>query len=325
MSNKVNGKPQLNKEFIQVRIWKDCINRCTFCYLQKHKRRTITLEQKKSRLIRTRNLIEELMPSRVGLIGGDFFEGQIRGCESEWEELIRFMNSAGIEIFITANLIHEQYYLQETMDILKDNLLLCTYYDEVGRFHSEEDRQNWKQRIEKLHDSGANVFCTCIPTQEFFESGFEFPDWLGVNLCDPHVSVEWFYDVDKEHYNECLKRDNEYFTLPRRRSAIKWFRAHPNTTKLYADYTSSHSNTVYGFDDDENLVVEIGERLAAEYYNDPKCGHPYFCQCYVDSDKCMMCDAKKIAEANTLIEESEEVERRRADEERIARFFGSLL
>ena len=289
----------LHEDFIQVRIWEDCVNNCDFCYLRNHRHKTTTLDHKKARLAKTQKHIENLLPNRAGLIGGDFFEGQLRGCEKEWISLIESMSEKGINIFITANLIHSQYYLNETIEKQlrggSGNLVLCTSYDEVGRFHTEADRKNWLNRIESLHESGVDVVCTCIPTQDFLESNFELPEWLNIDLCDPHVSREWFSKIDHEKYNECLRRDNNCFNLPKRQTAVKWLRTHTKTTKKYANYSNFHSNTVYGFDENDQLFIEIDDRWTSDNFNNPKCGHPYASLCYADSDKCMMCDAVHIA------------------------------
>ncbi len=286
---------ELKNEFIQIRPWNDCINKCTFCSLRQHPSSKTTLQQKKARLLKAANIVREQKASKVGLIGGEFFEGQLKGCEEEWLLLLDALQCVGSEIFITANLIHEQYFLDETIKALNGNLLLCTSYDEVGRFHTHKCKDAWFQRINNLHNKGVNLFCTCIPTQEFVSANTEFPEWLGINLCDPHGSIEWLINVDKAHYHERLLKDNKHFNLPKRKSAIAWMRKHPAIVRNYADYKTTHSNTIYGFNEKDEVVLEIEGRLSGVEFNNPNCGHPYFCLCYADSDKCMMCDAATIA------------------------------
>ena len=280
-------------KFVQIRLWDDCINNCTFCSLQNRNRKT-PVESKKSRLKQSADLVKTIKAEQIGLIGGEFFEGQLRGCEEEWEALLAELLKTDAKVFITANLIHEQYYLQDTVDLMGQRLLLCTSYDEVGRFHTDLAKANWLQRIEKLHSEGVYVFCTCIQTQDFLTSKTALPNWLFVNLCDPHLGVDWYINVDKNHYHDHLIEENKLFNLPERRTAVKWMRDHPSTTARYVAYDSTHSNTIYAFNENNELIKEFDDRLTSEACISPACGHPYFCMCYADSCKCMMCDAEKV-------------------------------
>ena len=288
-------RSELKKEFIQIRPWDDCINKCHFCFLGNRTSIKTPVQRKKNRLLKLADLVQDKRVTRIGLIGGEFFEGQLKGCEDEWLYLINAIQDVGSELFITANLIHKQYLLGETIEASKGNLLLCTSYDEIGRFHTQEHKDAWFQRINNVHNMGANLFCTCIPTQEFYTSNVEFPEWLGINLSDPYVSFDWLVAVDKTHYREHLLEDNKYFNLPKRKSAIAWMRKHPAIVKNYASYKATHANTVYGFNKEDEIISEVMDRHNSGEYSNPNCGHPCFCSCYADSDKCMMCDAATIA------------------------------
>ena len=289
--------------FIQIRPWLDCINNCTFCSLQDRSRKT-SLEQKKIRLNKTSELVKTLDAKTIGLIGGDFFEGQLKGCEKEWVGLLETLLKTQAQILITANLIHEQYFLDETIGLLKKRLLLCTSYDELGRFHTKQARDNWFAQIERLHNLGVNIFCTCIPTQDFLEAQIyeqpkaetKLPAWLNINLCDPHLGVDWYIHIDKNTYHEHLIKENTLFNLPKRKTAIQWMKQNPSAALRYADYNNTHSDTIYGFDKNNMFIKEIGERLNSRDFVNPACGHPFFSQCYADSNQCMMCDADHIAQ-----------------------------
>lgn len=285
-----------NNQFVQFRLWDDCINNCTFCSLHKRRRQT-PLDSKQKRLLKSAEIIENLDSKQIGLIGGDFFEGQLKNCEHEWMCLLDALLETDAQIFITANLIHEQHFLDETIEKLGGRLLLCTSYDEVGRFHTETARKNWFLNIEELHKKGVNIFCTCIQTEDFLTSCNNLPEWLNVNLCDPHLGIDWYENVDKEHYHEHLIAENDLFNLPKRRTAIKWMRDHPGTTKRYVAYNNTHSDTLYSFDKNDEFVKEFNSRLTSKKFVNPKCGHPFFSQCYADSDRCMMCDAQNLLKA----------------------------
>ena len=232
-------------------------------------------------------------------MGGEFFEGQLKCCEEQWFTLIKVMLETEAQVCITANLIHKQHMLNETINLLGERLLLCKSYDEIGRFHAQAAKNNWFMNVENLHALGVNLICTCIQTQDLFGTEYALPEWLDVNLCDPHLGVEWYIAVDKINYHKHLITKNKLFNLPRRSTAIKWLRNHPNVTARYAAYNDTHSDTIYGFDDYDNLTTELEERLTDKNCVNPKCDHPFFCQCYANSEKCMMRDAHQIIAAKS--------------------------
>lgn len=283
-------------EFIQIRPWYDCINSCTFCYLQSESCRHTSENQKRIRLAKSAEFVRTLNTERLGLIGGEFFEGQLKGCEDEWFSLLEALKTSAEQVLITANLINEQHLLNETVELVGDKLLLCTSYDEVGRFHTEQKRQAWYRRIEELHSKDVELFCTCIATQDFFENNAQLPEWLGVNLCDPQISTDWLINVDKQEYNEHFKLDQPYFNLPKRKTALKWFKEHPHAATVYSNFKGAHSNTVYGFDENDNLRPELDKRMEDSNFMNTACGHPHYAQCYADSPACMACDALRVAE-----------------------------
>ncbi len=287
----------INQAFIQIRLWKDCINNCSFCYLKSHKDKKTTLSQKKTRLRKATELVTTFEAEKIGLIGGEFFEGQLEGCEDEWFGLVDALKNSGSRIFITANLIHDQYLLNETIDLFKKDLLICTSYDTVGRFHTEKQKEDWFRRVEFLHKDEVPMICHCVATQDFFEEDPKFPNWLPINLVDPHISYEWYLSVDKCEYNEKLLSQCDFFNFPKRETALSWFRKHPQSARNYSDYTGMHSDVIYAFDRNDAFIFETEGRLKSEEYNNPRCHHPWLGLCYADSKKCMICDAKFVSDS----------------------------
>lgn len=90
---------------------------------------------------------------------------------------------------------------------------MCTSYDEAGRFHAQDAKRNWFQNIDNLHAQGVRLVCTCIQTQDFFEAEYALPEWLDVNLCDPHLGVEWYIAVDKATTTTILLPKTIYSTF----------------------------------------------------------------------------------------------------------------
>ncbi len=265
---------------IQIRPWNDCYNNCTFCSI---KNKSITkIEDKKIRI----NKLKELKEDRIGIIGGEFFEGQLKGVEEEWLCMINEINCN--ELFITANLINEQYLLKETLEIRPD-ILICTSYDSVGRFKTQEQKIKWLERVNSLD----NVFCTIIPTQDMLKDDFIENIKCGINLCEPHLGLDWLKSVDKEHYHEHLINENKIFNLPRRKDLLKWLFKHSDILNKMKNYKATHFDTIVAFDNNNNFIYEYDNRFDdVNFIN--KCGHPYFSKCYLDNNRCLMCDLEEM-------------------------------
>lgn len=267
---------------IQVRLWNDCYNNCTFCSLKDKTHKWTSIEDKKARI----NKLLKLEEDKIGLIGGEFFEGQLRGVEKEWFNMIR--NIRCDKLFITANLINQQYLLEETL-LARPDILFCTSYDTVGRFKNEIQKINWLNRVNSL----PNVFCTIIPTQDMIEDPFIDKIKCGINLCEPYLGIEWYKQIDKAHYHENLIRDNELFNLPKRKDLLAWISKHKNVLNLMKNYEATHFDTILGFDEHNNFCYESYNRFKDNNFI-AECGHPYFSRCYADSDKCLCCDLEEI-------------------------------
>lgn len=281
-------------EFIQYRIWNDCINNCSFCYLGKP---VVTpLEDKKNNLKLFNDFTKNNKIDKLGIIGGEYFEGQLLNCEEEWVDLINTINSQNVrQLYITATLINKQYFLYETLERIQVPYMICTSYDTKGRFHTQEKKESWLKNINELHDKGVNVFCTCVPTQELLDNEFfkELPHWLGFNLCSPHMSLEWIKEHSEDYHINFIK-DNNLFNLPKRDDFLKWIVNYPKIIINYLDLQYNHSNIVYHIEN-KQIVPEVTGRLEpGHWWLNKKCGHPIVSQCYIDSDKCMMCDLQEL-------------------------------
>ena len=265
---------------IQVRLWTDCYNNCSFCSIND---KFFTLvKNKKERILK----LSKLKHSKIGIIGGEFFEGQLKGVEEEWLDMIKKIGCD--ELFITANLINEQYLLKETLEIRPD-ILICTSYDTVGRFKNDEQKYKWLELVHSLK----NVCCTIIPTEDMLNDYFIDNIPCKINLCEPHLGIDWLKTVDKENYHCHLIEENKIFNLPKRNDLLKWLSKHPKTLELVKRYKNNHFDTILSFDINNNFIYEFYNRFNDKNFIS-ECGHPHFSKCYSDSDNCMMCDIEEI-------------------------------
>lgn len=266
---------------IQIRLWNDCQNNCSFCSLG-HRKKITPPKDKKQRIFK----LSKIKDDRIGIIGGEFFEGQLYGCEEEWLEMIKKIRCNNL--LITANLILQPYLLKETLEIRPD-IMLCTSYDSVGRFKTEKQKKEWLGRVNNL----PNVFCTIIPTQDIINDKFIDKIKCGINLCEPHLGTDWYNLVNKKYYHDTLLKENKIFSLPKRADLLRWIVKRPDILEMMKNYKVNHFNNIMTFDENNNLIEEVSNR-----FNDPNfvadCGHQYFSRCYADSDRCLICDLEEL-------------------------------
>ena len=199
MSFSTDGSSREAIQALQFELWPDCQNGCQFCYLT-GTRRVTTLEEKRANLINTltslkdETLIKDY--NAVGFIGGDFFQGQIKGLEPEWYNLIEYTKvllgqNKIKELWIATSLLKVDLGdLFETFgrfgyDTLDEDqrIILCTSYDTIGRFLNGVNFKDVPQEeIDRVIDEGE------------FQSVEEIKDYLN---CDIYA-VEVWLEVIKE-------------------------------------------------------------------------------------------------------------------------------
>lgn len=134
---------------IQFELWPDCNSGCPFCYLNGTKRIT-KLNEKRKNIADCLNTLknEELMKdyNAVGLIGGEFFQNQLKDIESNWFQLLCYLKflleTRKIkEVWIASSLINIKHVYLDTISMLNEiqlnpdqRIMLCTSYDTIGRF-----------------------------------------------------------------------------------------------------------------------------------------------------------------------------------------------
>lgn len=290
----------MQKKCIQFKLWDDCNNHCTFCYLNKTRKNT-SQEEKLNRL----NVLKDRLYSldlnkydRVGLIGGDFYLGELNGLENVWIDILKQIDSMNLSTYWIASALTQpdpSFLLDSLKDLNKSKVLICTSYDTVGRF-TENKLKNWKSNINILLEKGYNINITAIPTEDFlneYKNSF-FPEQCEINLCEPHLGTEWYCEADKENYNAKLVKENTLFNLPSRSEFIKFITNNPKILKNYVNYSNNHSNDIIDFDEHISYEMRNNRLDKTNLSANAPCGHPHFCKFYRDSNKCAMCDAMDI-------------------------------
>lgn len=325
MSYDNTGKSSKSIKCLQFELWQDCDNCCSWCYLKDH--RILTTDKQKIHNIQAviNDINSRLLNdfNAIGLIGGEFFQGQMKNLcvKSKFLQLIqeinhKFEKDQIKEFWLTASLIKEDQ--QDLIDILKvlkakpnQRIILCTSFDTMGRFHTDKDRVQWFNNL--------ILMATTFPFITLHTQTILTQDLIEKTIADPHIfdmilkySLLDFkipnYFRDKELAINGIK---DYPTLIRsniQRFPKKFFIEDSRTflqflciyvkifgkAKLYdlINYPSLRSHTLKIFSED--YVLSNRWEYAENQYQ--SCGHLLDGQCYLNSDRCMYCDIEKFIE-----------------------------
>lgn len=176
---------------VQFELWQECNNHCVYCTLGRNNIKTPD-EMKMEALDKAIKFVKSAEDIDVfGLIGGEFFQGQITTLEMKWkfEELIYLIYSAMSSnrinhFWLNATLTDEsQHPLPKLLDTflgeenniflpnVMDRVWILTSYDTMGRFHTPKYLTNWKNNMRKLHETypDLNFNTTMIITGDFIQ------------------------------------------------------------------------------------------------------------------------------------------------------------
>ena len=336
MSFSSNSSSREAIQAIQFELWPDCYSGCKFCYLN-GTRRVTSRKEKIENIQKTINTLNNkfLMKkyNAVGLIGGEFFQGQLTGIEKEWNSLIDLLNNLLCtrqikEVWITSSLLFDDYELNDMIRSLNrfnfneltedQRIIMCTSYDTVGRFINDiaGDEINsaiyWFNNLKKLHETfpRMTLHTQTILTQDTIDKLIENPDYF--DFITEYSMIDFRYPsitradcptatTIEDYRSIMMKRVNdfpEHFFIENRNRFLKFL-------KVFADK--------YGLEKVKNLIhqPEMRSRRLIIYvegaeiedrWNDTRnvylpCGHLVDGLCYVDTDdKCIYCDIEKFIE-----------------------------
>ena len=298
---------QINK-IAQLKLWENCSVCCNFCYL--NDRNIISIEERRRRLIRSKDMISDLAKNyyRIGLIGGEFFTGELVGLENEWISLLSEISKYQFDqVWIATSLLQKDLSLLITsLEILKyRHPIVCTSYDPEGRFRTVDEEERWKSNKTYLLNAGYEVNITVIPTKKVI-NGFKtgslsfLRDCTSLSLSDPQLRYKFTLGCKRDSsYNHEFTANNNIFILPTRNEFLEFLSSEPEILRNYARYEGVHSNTIIDFD---RPYIQDHDRYDTSdpFYLDSRCGHPYIARWYPDSDQCAMCDAELLFQSMEL-------------------------
>lgn len=306
-----------NVRALQIELWENCTNNCAFCYTKVG--RITSTPQKQLEAIRYANTLLDTLSSEFeafGLIGGEFFQGQLSTPEllHDFKSLIFRLDNlvtAGRlkQVWVTASLIGDLSEFKCCLEpvVNKSHFFICTSYDTYGRFKSSQDKAQWFTNLTEVQGMGFTTHTQVICTQAFIDEALskdiverisklsmfdfkcpgpfraEYINYKGVR------TKEWYRAL----LNNCRdKFDNDFF-ITDRNSFFKFLlkiKELFGPEKLVAFCSNEvRSDVVHLFPSGEI----IDDRWGSAKENAP-CGHPWDSFCYINSEACARCDAQRL-------------------------------
>ena len=175
MAFSVDGSSREAIQAIQFELWPDCQTGCPFCYLNGTTRTTTVLQKKRNledalKTIKDKSIMQDY--NAVGLIGGEFFQGQLKDLTSEWSKLL-----GQLCLLLEMHQIKEVWIASSLIDILRPDLIgalyafnrlllqadqrvtLCTSFDTIGRFRYDFDIETEPEEVieQVMHELHCNT------------------------------------------------------------------------------------------------------------------------------------------------------------------------
>lgn len=248
---------QKEHKFLQFELWADCKNGCDFCYNRFISTSVSKINSLKKTLCRIKNV--EFCDT-IGLIGGEFFDGQMK--ENEYLLFTKVILEISKKIkeekvnrlLIATSLIFESTRFDEFLQYLKElniekNVVICTSYDTIYRFKNN-GLTLWENNVRKINSTNIKTHIELIVTHHFiqqvlsgqFDIGM-FSEKYAARLDFIEPTVRNF--KNKEQANKIIP-----LFLPRKKEFISFLVFLNKKGWLTKDFLSSslRSNTIFYYD-----------------------------------------------------------------------------
>lgn len=203
----------MNHSFLQFELWKDCNNKCAFCFNDNSSTSCISKCNRIDFVLEELNKKEYTNIERIGLIGGEFFDGQLESTEllNKFILLIKtILNRKNVkQLLITTSLLFLDYsQFKYVLDSIDDTskVLICTSWDTKYRFNKPWSKLLWEKNLFwlKKHYPNISVHVEIIPTQ-----------WHIIDVLNNKFNIRDFEEkfgvyVDYTDLNSGFKYNNKY-------------------------------------------------------------------------------------------------------------------
>lgn len=252
-------------KFIQFELWKDCKQGCKFCC----NKGQLPVDKSESckYILEKLNTLEAGEYDYIGLIGGEFFNGEYKDHKDLFYQIVRkSIELSPKKLFITTSLIFNigKYlipFLKWVESELKaiDKVVLCTSWDAEYRFHTQEQRMTWNKNMLWLPNrfKGLELHVEMILTQHLIDlindKGLNLDVFKRVFRC----SIDFIEPSSGLYYTdkyECQKDIPGFF--PTKASFVKFVLQNK-------DFLNLDTFLSMELRSDELYFLENGERRAA--------------------------------------------------------------
>ena len=306
-----NGNNMFN--MVQYSVWPTCCNNCQFCL--RLNRDIWNSQQMINRIKAIRENInyvdwKDKFSNGISLLGGELFYITDKEIQKEFlllvddiiEKILKKSSNPLCRLSVVTNGLYEPTFLfrvfdrvNETVGIQKADINFS--YDLKYRFASEDKRQLCLQNINKVHNRyNYKVGVQTITTQYFIDEVLS--GRFNIDKFEKEVIPGNELHLLYPHPINPLLPPLPDFNFTRD-SLVKFvkFLKNNHPTQWYNFYYSTLNSGTFKFtgmirvegDETQDPILSDGKELI-----NPKCGHSKLYQCYSDSDKCLLCDLKKI-------------------------------
>lgn len=289
----------LDSKFLQLGLWLECNSHCAFC----RNRETITdknfKEDKISNIYRAIDIINSLKKGEydnLGIIGGEFFQGQI--TDEIAPHFIKLINIIKEKInqgylkklFVATCLMGKKNYEEFQKyfnDFEKKQILICTSFNYFGQFNQIFTKENWQRNFDMFLKNGYDLHVEIIATQATLEAimngDLDLLYWV-----ENKVGIDFLRPVD---FYQDKPRQNFPWFFPKRETFIQFMmfleQHYPNMLDGFMTLKQRASH-LHNFTANEEV-------MRCEEFNEGEgvvlnCGHSEMFRAYIDSDRCMACD-----------------------------------
>ena len=304
------------RKSIQFELWHECNNLCKMCFLGLENRIT-PIETKIRSLKEAIEGAKTFKGDIIAIIGGEFFQGQLNDPEVHrlFYEFINIvinkLNTKEIEVaWVTATLTDKTPKdLIEFLTFTKENwngngeLLLCTSYDTIGRFHTEQKKLNWEENMLLIPqiDPRIGLNTTMILTNDLIKK------YLNNEISFLDFTTKYNTGIMIKHPNSGPYKNLQDMEkglpgfVPERKNTLRFFKKlklkEPFIFDTCVFNVNRRADECIKRNNNGQSYIDLRDKLGTNEYalDDEKsqtmpCGHSSLYRCYIDSDACMKCD-----------------------------------
>lgn len=304
---------------LQFEVWHTCRNRCKFCYLQGDQE-TPRMEMIKNlenilEKIKDKSLWEEY--DTISFIGGEIFQGEMDNefIVKAWFNIVALVaeyHRLGIikKVYFCATMTHSNqqhlWYSLSHFNGHREGVWVLTSYDEEGRFHLPEMRENWVKNVKFINNNfkgikvNTTIICTGAVCKKYILEDDDYFNRIknyGTKLFLKVPSRPKIYKTNKEA-NEKMGLD----FFPTRKIFLSFLINLANEDiNLYEKLCDIdlRADTLIGKWKDKDFVSTRDKSTYMELYDDEteyvmKCGHISTYNAYLDENGCALCDIQAV-------------------------------